>query len=355
MDARQREAAAVTSIPLPQTAALRGRAAQLAAVLCAAVLLLAGCGKNREISPEEIGTPTTMPYEQVLYRDAQATLRQWLKAMNGETPLADAYGMLTAASRQRLKAQGVGSGRQFAAWFDKNRQDGQAPFYIRFSRVDIIDTDIGDTARAVLTASLLVDFHTQSFQSVSSFILLRERGSWKVPFAESDDHIRSWWQQDRPLTARVADDGLVAFSSRALHLSLRYPASWDVSESKAMPVPGEAALYPGIEISYTDPATGTREALVRIWTLAQTGTAEQPQAAAAPARTDTAATAFTLEEQREAQLREAVTFAGKRSTLLDAAGRRRIVVFAGVNGAAGGYANYAETLAAILASLAPAP
>lgn len=345
----------MTGVPRPSAGALRGSAAPSAAVLLAVVLLLAGCGRNREINPEEIGTPTTMPYEQILYREAQATLRQWLKAMSGETPLTDAYAMLTAASRQRLKAAGVGNARQFAAWYEQNRQEGQAPFYVRFSRVDIIDTDIGDTARAVLTASLLVDIHTQTFQSVSSFILLRERGSWKLPFAESDDYVRSWWQQERPLTARIADDGLVAFSSRALRLSLRYPASWDVAESKAMPVPGEAALYPGIEISYTDPSTGTREAVVRIWTLAQAGTADQPQASAAPAQTDTAAAAFTLEEQREAQLREAATFAGKRSTLLDAAGRRRIVVFTGVNSAVGGYASYAETLAAILASLAPAP
>ena len=306
-----------------------------------AMLLIASCGKKRNIAPEEIGTPNTMPYEQILFREARATLTAWLKVFSGETPVGVAYDMLTQRSRQRLKDLGVASKKDFETWFQTNRHDARPPFYYRFSRVDILDTDIRDTMRSIVTATMLVDVQSQKIESIGSFILVREHGSWKIPFAESGEWLRSWWEQERAFGSRLKDDGFTDHVSAPLSLEILYPVSWDVSESGAFKVPNEAQAQHGIELSYLNPSTLHKEAIIRIWT--------KPHESAAI--TDSVQTGLVFIEKYEATITDATSTAGRIYVYDDPRNSRHVYLYAGVNTAETTFANYSSAITKILESL----
>lgn len=321
-------------IPAPARAATTA----LLAVLC----LLAACGRTREIPPEETGTPNVMPKEQILYREAQQTFHAWMKQFGQPSGAAPLYDYLTLHSRRKLAEQGAGTRDAFAAWFENQRGLARSPFFYTFSRVDILDIDLRDTAHALLTASVVVEVPSQKLESVGTFTLLREAGAWKIPFAESGDFERSWWQQDRKFTALFRDEGLAHFDSRGLGIELLYPVTWDIDDNQRFRVPGESAPQTGIELSYLNPATNEKEAFIRIWV----GPAPPPGEAAPDS-----SGAIRLLRKEDAQLAEAARATGTIFHLFDPRNGREIRAWGAVLEASGPFARFAAIIARIIESI----
>jgi hypothetical protein len=311
------------------------------ALLLLPALLAVGCGKKRNIAPEELGTPNTLPYEQMLYRDARLTFAQWLKVFSGETTPDQAYGMFTAETRRRLRDAGAPGTKEFAAWFQTQRHNAVPPFYYRFSSVDILDTDIRDTTKCIITATMAVDVQSQKIESVGSFTLVREKGAWRIPFAESGDWVRSWWQQERRFTSQLKDDGYSTYSASALDLTLLYPVSWDVTEAATFRVPNESQSQRGIEFSYVNPSTQRTEALVRVWTRQHDATSA----------VDTSRSGLQFIEKSDGGVKDATPTNGKIYVYEDPMRHRSVYVYAGVNQTETSYGNYAAVFTKIIESL----
>ena len=310
--------------------------------LLPAMLCVVSCGKKREIPAEERGSPNTVPLEQVLYREARTLFTQWLKVFSGETSLSTAYDMLTGESRRRLRESAVPGRKEFETWFQNQRHNAAPPFYYRFSRIDILDTDIRDTTSCIITATMLVDVQSQQIESLGSFTLVRERGAWRIPFAESGDWIRSWWQQERRFSSQLKDDGYAGYSSTALGLTLMYPISWDVSESGSFRVPNEPLAQRGVEFSYVDPSTQQKEALIRIWTKPY-DVAPDP---------DSTGSALRFLEKYDASVTDATPTAGKAFVYDDRRNSRFVCIYAGVNPSETTYGNFSAAFTRMVESLA---
>ena len=258
---------------------------------------------------------------------------------SGAAPL---YDCLTLQSRRKLAEQGVGTREAFVAWFENQRGLARAPFFYTFSRIDVLDIDVRDTVRALLTASVVVEVPSQKLESVGTFTLLREAGSWKIPFAESGDFERSWWQQDRKFTALFRDEGLAHFDSRGLGIELLYPVTWDIDDNQRFRVPGESALQTGVELSYLNPATNEKEAFIRIWI----GPALPPEESVPDS-----SGAIRLLRKEDAQLAEASRAMGAIYILSDTRNARHIRAWGAVIEASGPFDRFSAIIARIIESI----
>ncbi len=173
---------------------LRAGTKRFLLLLIPALLLLPACGGERKVSDAEKGVPNMVPNDLLLYREARTTFKEWMSVFTPSATRGPAFSLLSAKSVRTLKSYGVKSTAGFQRWFDKKADAGKHPFAYNFSRLDIIDIDVTDSNRAVITATFLVQSHDSQLESVGSFFLVRENGSWKVPFAESGEYERLWWQ-----------------------------------------------------------------------------------------------------------------------------------------------------------------
>ena len=321
------------------------RAAFLFLALASGLGLSAGgCGSKRDIAAEELGTPNTMPKDQILYREAQQTFSRWMKDFGTQGRTAELYPLLSVLSVKKLRAMGVTSGTSFAAWFETQRAQARAPFFYSFSRIDILDIDVRDTAHAIVTASIVVEVPAKQLESVGSFFLVRERGAWKVPFGESGDFDRSWWQQERKFTSLVRDEGLSHFSSARVNVAFLYPVTWDVDDARSFRVPGESSAQTGVELGYLNPSTNEKEVSLRIWSAPVLPSESLPIA-------DTSGADVQVIKKEEAHSPDAAHAAGTLFTLFDRRNGRLIRVYGAVLESAGGYARYAAIIARIVESL----
>jgi hypothetical protein len=303
-----------------------------------------GCGSKRDIAAEERGTPNTMPKDQILYREAQQTFSQWMKDFGAQGKTAGLYPLLSVLSVKKLRTMGVTSGESFAAWFETQRAQARAPFFYSFSRIDILDIDVRDTAHAVVTASIVVEVPSKQLESLGSFFLVRERGAWKVPFGESGDFDRSWWQQERKFTSLVRDEGLSHFSSASVNVAFLYPVTWDVDDARSFRVPGEAAAQTGVELGYLNPSTNEKEVSLRIWSAPVLPSESLPIS-------DTSGADVQVIKKEDAHGAETAHTGGTLFTLFDRRNGRLIRVYGAVLESAGGYARYAAIIARIVESL----
>jgi hypothetical protein len=310
--------------------------------MLATLCLCAACGRTRDIPPEETGTPNVMPREQILYREAQQTFQTWMKHFGQPSGAAPLYDLLTLHSRRKLAEQGAATRDAFATWFENQRGLARAPFFYTFTRIDILDIDVRDTAHALVTASVIVEAPSQKLESVGTFTLLREAGAWKIPFAESGDFERSWWQQDRKFSTLFRDEGLAHFTSRGLGVELLYPVTWDIDDNQRFRVPGESAVQTGVVLSYLNPATNEKEAFIRIWV----GPALPQEDAVA----DSSAFIRVLRKE-DAQLVETTRASGTLFVLTDQKNARQLRAWGAVTDAAGPFSRYAAIIARIIESI----
>lgn len=316
----------------------------IAAALLVCVLSLPGCGGKREIPPEETGQPNTLPPEQILYRQARDTFQKWLTEFGSDDRTADLYPLLTYRSRAILRKSGIASAARFNTWFTDLRARDMTPFNYRFERPDILDIDIRDTGRAVITATFVLHVFGKEFESVGSFFLIREQGAWKVPFAESGEWQRSWWQQDRGFGTRVREEGLTRYTSRSLGIEIEYPIAWDVAEN-APRAPGAGSQPTGVELKYLNPGTMRTEARVSISAAPIAGNE------AMIAGIDTSAiSGFQVVRKEDATATNETLFTGKTYWIYDRKNSRFLVAFAGVDQEITPYSTFASILSSIIAS-----
>ncbi len=301
----------------------------------------AGCGGKREIHPDEIGTPTTLPRDLVLYREARDVFTKWMSALAPGADVSAGYALVSDRTRTALAGLGVRSGAQFAGWFQRNRDLDTAPFRYRFSRVDVLDIDTRDTTRAVVTATFVVETQGARIESIGSFFLLRQRNAWRVPFGDGGNWERGWWQQEQGFGRRLKDEGMSALMSRVLQMQVLYPVTWDAVDAASFRVPGEASPRQGVELSYMNPASMQREASVRIWL----GTERM-----AP-DTTAAADSLVIAEPVSATLPDAVPLTGELWRVVVPRTGVVIHAFGGVQEAHSPYATFRSTIRLIIASL----
>jgi hypothetical protein len=318
-----------------------------AGLIAAGVVFASGCGNGeRTVPKEETGEPNTLPVEMLLYRDARDTFLQWTSVFATEKRPAQAYGLLSAASRKQLRDRGVSDAQGFAAWFGQQASANIAPFAYVFSRFDILDIDLQDSMRAIITATFLVHHHQNTFESVGSFILRRERGKWVVPFAESGNFESSWWEKEKRFAMRLREEGLTRLSSDALSISLKYPVAWDVTNSKSTFVPTQPAALPGLELQYIDPATLSPIAFARVAVISG------PLPDSLHTHDDTTAPAplrMLRSERVSSDRGRAVE--GEVRWIADPARDRYLLFYTAVDASLASYDRFAETFAAIRTSL----
>lgn len=313
--------------------------------LVGAVLLvqaLAGCGGKREIHPDEVGTPTTIPRDLVLYREARDVFTRWMAALAPGAEVSAAYDLVSDRTRSQLAALGVRSGAQFAAWYQRNRDMDLSPFRYRFSRVDVLDIDTRDTTRALITATFVVETQTARVESIGSFTLLRQRDAWRVPFGDAGWE-RGWWQQEHGFGRRLKDEGMSALMSRVLGMQVLYPVTWDAVDAASFRVPGDGAAHTGVEMSYLNPATMQKEATVRIWLGGERLAAD----------TTAAADSLVIGEPLAATLAEAAPLAGEHWRIVVPRSGVVLHAFGGVQQAQGNYSAFRAAIRQIISSLTP--
>jgi hypothetical protein len=310
------------------------------------MMLLASCGnEDRGVPKEESGEPNTLPAEVVLYREARETFLRWADAFSPTPDLEHAFPLLNAASRRRLREQGVTDARSFADWFLRQASAQRPPFHYTFSRFDLLDIDMQDTNRAVITATFLVHIHQSSFESVGSFILRRERGRWTVPFVSGNSYESGWWEKEKNFAMRLTEEGLARLTSSRLSLSMRYPVAWDIVSRDRARIPTQQNALPGMEIQYIDPATLSPIAFARIAILPGPlpDSLRVPPDSTAPLR-------LLRSERITNDLGTAVD--GELRVLADPSQDRFLLFYSGVDAAVAEYARFAETFAAMRKSLA---
>lgn len=241
----------------------------LSVTIMAVLLLFPSCGHDeRAIPKEETGEPNTLPPEMLLYREARDTFIRWSEAFGPEHDADGVYSLLSGSSRRILREKGVGSGEAFASWFAQQSDAGTPPFAYTFSRFDILDIELQDSLRALITATFLVHLPDRNFETVGTFILKRERGAWVVPFAESGNFESSWWQKEKRFATRMSEEGLSRIMSDSLALSMKFPVTWDVLSTRKIALPTQSGILPGIAVQYVDPAAATTPvAFVRVAVL----------------------------------------------------------------------------------------
>lgn len=315
----------------------------------ATLMFLASCGKGeREIPVEETGQPNTLPVEMVLYREARDTFLAWTRAFAPERQLSGTFALLSDRSRRVLRERGIGDAAAFARWFEERAMERATPFSYTLSRFDVLDIELQDSTRAVVTATFLVHIHQGSFESVGSFILKREKGRWVVPFAESGNFESSWWEKEKQFAQRLSEEGLSRVSSEALGLSFRYPVAWDVVSSSTASIPDQPSLLPGVELQYLDPTTLSPVAFARVAALP----GPLPDSLLVRADTTAPAPLRTLSTRRISADRGRPVD-GEIRTIADPARNRYLLLYTAVDAAQGTYDRFSETFNAIRTSLKP--
>ncbi len=321
---------------------------RLSAAILAALLLLPSCGQEERVIPkEETGEPNTLPPEMLLYREARDTFLRWSEAFGPEHDADGVYSLLSTASRRRLRDQGIGSAEAFASWFEQQSDEGKAPFVYTFSRFDILDIDLQDSIRALITATFLVHLPDRVFETVGTFILKRERNGWVIPFAESGNFESSWWQKDKQFTMRLSEEGLSRITSDSLSLSVKFPVTWDILSSRRTALPNHPGTLPGIALQYVDPAAATTPvAFVRVAVLPtplpDSLRVPPDSAAHAPLR-------FLRSEKVTSDNGLAVQ--GELRWIADPANDRLLLFYSAVDVAQTSYDSFAETFMAIRKSM----
>ncbi|MDH7515748.1 MAG: hypothetical protein QHI48_07740 [Bacteroidota bacterium] len=313
---------------------------------CASILSLTGCGKQRETPPEERGEPNVLPPEFQLFREARETIIQWLERFGEDRESENLYALLSDRARADLRSIGIPNGPEFKRWFHEQAARGEAPFYYRFSRIDVLDVDMPDTARATLTVGFIVNVGGDNLESVGTFFLVRERGKWKVPFGQGKQWVRSWWEQDRSFTRRVIDRDFNPFVSRTLDIELQYPVTWDAHDGVTFRVPVGTGERKGCEFVYKDPVSEQRELIVRIWDEA----ALPSSPSESPDSTD-----LTLVREENATLTDSQVFHGVHHVFRDRRGDRYIHFFGGVNESLSHFDSYRSVISSVLRSLSTIP
>lgn len=309
--------------------------------------LLTACGSGeRDIPKEETGEPNTLPAEVILYRDARDTFLRWTEVFSPQPALAQAFPLLSGASKRQLRAQGITDAQSFADWFLLQASAQRAPFHYTFSRFDILDIDVQDTTRAIITATFLVHLNQKSFESVGSFILRRERGRWTVPFVQENNYESGWWEKEKNFAMRISEEGLARLTSTRMSLSMRYPVAWDIVSRDRARIPTHQSPLPGMEIQYIDPATLSPIAFARIAIL------PGPLPDSLRVLSDSTAPLRLLRNERiTSDQGKAVD--GELRLLADPSQDRFLLFYSGVDAAVAEYDRFAETFAAMRKSLAP--
>ncbi|MCB2204359.1 hypothetical protein KQI65_06375 [bacterium] len=307
--------------------ALHGGVAVGTRILLLVLLLLpfAGCGKgDKAIPKEETGEPNAISPELQLYKDARSTFRDWVTLFQRPRETAGPFRDLSAVSRRRLAARGVKNAKEFADWMQREEDRGRAPFIYEFSRFDILDIDVRDSSKAVITASFLVHRHQNTFESVSSFFLVRENGTWRVPFAESGNFETSWWQKEKNFLSRLREEGMAHYVEDDIGLSFAYPMTWDINDHVSVGFPGEGT-HEGYELQYIDPTTLTPAAIVRIAVLTPDGTMITDTLSGS-AEADSSR-GLIMESRRVVQPEQASPMAGTLQVLRSAEDGRRVLFY----------------------------
>lgn len=314
-------------------------------VLLVPLLLLAACGDREKVIPrEETGEPNTVPEEIQSYREARNVFRTWVQLFHRPRAAKEAYPLMTAESRRSLAARGVRDAEGFADWVEAREQENISPFTYEFSRFDILDIDVRDTSRALVTANFIVHVRQSTFESVSSFILEREGGAWRVPFVESGNFESSWWQKDANFLSRMRMEGMTEFSSDSLGVRFSYPRTWDLSTEAQLAFPDHGSRR-GIELRYLDPSTLSTAAFIRIAPL-------PPMDADSLHTTDSTRNGRLEVLSSESVLLEGAMPVRATQTLLrDPAGGRRLLFLAGVAEGDESLERFAETFRAVRNSI----
>lgn len=315
----------------------------------ASLLLLTSCGKGeRDIPAEETGQPNTLPAEMVLYREARDTFLAWTRAFASERQAADAYTLLSSRSTRILRDRGINGTDAFARWFEERANERVTPFSYTLTRFDVLDIDIQDSTKAVVTATFLVHVHQSSFESVGSFILKREKGRWVVPFAESGNFESSWWEKETQFAQRLSEEGLSRFASDALGLSFRYPVAWDVVSNSTASIPDQPSSLPGVELQYLDPTSLSPVAFARVAALP----GPLPDSLRASADSTSPAQLLTLSVRR-VSVDRGKPVDGEVRIIADPARNRYLVLYTAVDAAQVAFDRFSETFNAIRSSLTP--
>lgn len=321
------------------------RSGILLPVLLLVFLAFVSCGSREKVIPkEETGEPNTVPEEIQRYRDAREVFRTWVEMFQRPRNAEAAFPLMTTASRKRLAARGIKSASAFADWVHQQDQRGIPPFTYEFSRFDILDIDVRDSVRAIVTATFLVHVHQNTFESVSSFILQREKGSWRVPFAESANFESSWWQKEKNFLSRMASEGLSNYTSDTLGITFSYPQAWDVNSGVSLELPGHPAEN-GIELRYIDPSTLATAALIRIVPLPPV----QPDSLDSPDSVRTGVPKVLRTDQ--VKISDELPMHGTQSVLLDPVSGRRLLFLAAVTDAGDDPQRFADTFRAVRTSI----
>jgi hypothetical protein len=239
---------------------------------------------------------------------------------------------------------GIGDVSAFSAWIEAESAKNRTPFSYELSRFDILDIDVRDTTRAIVTATFLVHILQGTFESVSSFTLIREQGYWKVPFAESGNFETSWWQKEKNFTMRLQEEGLTEYHSDTLALSFSYPMTWDVNSSPRIDFPNVTNTR-GVEIQYVDPSTLRPAAVIRFASLPAS------DLDSTFAADDGNAKAMHIISTEDISVSVPYLMEGTLTTLRDPRSGRRVLFLAVVDKAAADYALYAETFQIVRKSI----
>ena len=314
-------------------------------LLLLSLLLFTACGdRDRVISKEETGEPNTVPEEIQRYREARSVFRTWVQLFHRPRDAKGAYPLMTAESRRRLAARGVEDAAAFSAWAEEQETKSLPPFTYEFSRFDILDIDVRDTSRAVITATFLVHVRQSTFESVSSFILERERGAWRVPFAESGNFETSWWQKEKNFLSRMRIEGMTEFTSDSLGVTFSYPRSWDLSAGMQLAF-ADRPPQRGIELRYLDPSTMSTAAFIRIAALPPSDTDSLVVA------DSTAGGALQVLASDPVHLDDTVPMHARQTVLRDPLSGRRVLFLAGVADGEDDMVRFAETFRAVRNSI----
>ncbi|MBR9978215.1 MAG: hypothetical protein KFH87_09020 [Bacteroidetes bacterium] len=316
-------------------------------VLLLATILLVSCGNEiREIPKEETGEPTTLPVEALHYREAREVFMNWIRMFEpGQDPTAQ-YQLLSAASRRSLREHGISDATAFSTWFLEKRQAGTAPFSYALSRFDVLDIELQDSTRALLTASFLVHRHQNTFESIGTFVLKRETGSWVVPFAERGDYESGWWEKEHGFAMRLQEEGLLRLASDSLSLDLHYPVAWDIVSGSRTTIPPNPSPLPGIEMHYVDPTVLTPVAFVRIAVLSEV----LPDSLYADSLSHSDTTLRLLRTER-VKHGDGSSLEGEVQRIADTKHNRILLFYTAVDRAHSRYEHFAETFTAMRKSL----
>ncbi len=245
-----------------------------------------------------------------------------------------------------LRDLGVTDAATFRSWFDKQADAGRTPFSYTFSRFDVLDIELQDSSKALITATFLVHIHQSTFESVGTFSLRRERGAWVVPFAEAGNYESGWWQKEKQFSMRMSEEGLSRISSDSLFLTMKYPLAWDVVSLKHAAVPEQSALLPGIAIHYIDPISLTPVAFV---SLAALPTILPDSLKTPPDSSSTAKLRFLRSEK--VSIDNGLPVQGELRWIADPANNRMLIFYAGVDISKVNYESFSETFAVIRKSI----